>query len=320
MSTFWSVFIIVITLGSIAGCAILLRWCVKDRMGVPEGESMGHSFDGIEELNNPLPKWWTYLFIATILFALGYLVVYPGLGNFAGVFGWKSAELNIKSLAEEELAKKNSKVSSAYDYELEKADASFGKVFKKLAYQADTQYKAITDIAKDKAALNVGKRLFLQTCSQCHGSTARGGNGFPNLTDDSWLYGGSGEQIKQSIMLGRNGLMPAGGGIPRTDAEVSALTAYALSLSGRKVDANLSHKGKTMFAVCSACHGADGKGNQSLGAPDLTDKTWLYGGSKKAVSHSIKLGRTGVMPAHKDTLGEDKVQLIAAYVFSLSNE
>lgn len=318
MTTFWSVFIIVITLGSIAGCAILLRWCVKDKMGVPEGESMGHSFDGIEELNNPLPKWWTYLFIATILFSLVYLAVYPGLGSYAGLFGWKSSEQDIRSLNDEKVAKAAATTRSEYDYELEKADATFGELFRKYAYNSNGEYKAIAAIAKDKGALKVGKRLFLQNCSQCHGSTARGGNGFPNLTDASWLYGGEAEQIKTSIMHGRQGVMPAGGGIPRTDDEVSALAAYALSLSGRRVDAKQAEQGKALFAVCSACHGADGKGNIMLGAPDLTDKAWLYGGSRKAVEHSIKMGRSGVMPAWQPILGEDKIQLISAYIYSLS--
>jgi len=320
MTTFWSVFIIVITLGSIAGCAILLRWCVKDKSGIPEGQSMGHSFDGIEELNNPLPKWWTYLFIATIIFSLAYLAIYPGLGSYPGLSGWKSSEQDIRSLADEAAAKTNSKTSSAYDYELEKADTTFGQIMRKYAYTPDGEYKAIEQIAKDKEALKVGKRLFLQNCSQCHGSTARGGNGFPNLTDASWLYGGTAEQIKTSIMHGRQGVMPAGGGIPRTDEEVTALAAYALSLSGRKVDADQAKQGQALFAVCTACHGADGTGNHMLGAPDLTDKSWLYGGSRKAVEHSIKMGRSGVMPIWGPILGEDKIQLISAYIYSLSNK
>lgn len=323
MTTFWSVFIIVITLGSIAGCGLLLFSCTKNKTGIEEGKSMGHSFDGIEELNNPLPQWWTYMFVATIIFALVYLAVYPGLGSYAGLFKWKSSEQGILSLAEGQQAIKQTAEDggfTAYDLEMDKAQATFDKVFHKLIYNESGEYKAITDIAKDKQALTAGKNLFLQNCSQCHGSTARGAKGYPDLSDKDWLYGGSPEKIKETIMVGRNGLMPAGGGMPRTDEEVSALAAYVLSLSGRKVDATQAKQGKDLFAVCGACHMPDGSGMHALGAPNLTDKIWLYGGSRKAVEHTIKYGQNGVMPAWKDVLGEDKVQLISAYVYSLSNK
>lgn len=287
---------------------------------MPEGKSMGHSFDGIEEINNPLPKWWTYLFIATIIFSLAYLAVYPGLGSYAGIFGWKSSEQDIRSLAEKEEKMAAATAKSEYDREIEKAESTYGAFIKKYAYTADGQYKAIEEVAKDEQALQVGKRLFLQNCSQCHGSSARGGQGFPNLTDDDWLYGGSAQQIKTSIMKGRKGVMPAGGGVPRSDEEVDALIAYTLSLSGRKVNAQKAEQGKALFAVCSGCHGADGRGLYATGAPNLTDKIWLYGGSRKAVEQSIRHGRIGVMPTWEPILGEDKVHLISAYIYSLSNK
>ncbi|WP_026960123.1 cytochrome-c oxidase, cbb3-type subunit III [Aliagarivorans taiwanensis] len=319
MTAFWSVWITVITLGSIAGCCWLLYICTKNNTGVEEGKSMGHEFDGIEELNNPLPKWWSYMFVLTIVFALGYLAFYPGLGNWQGLFGWKSAEKDIKSIAEgqERIAAYHGDVANQYQNEVAHADARFGEVFKALAYDSDGSYKAIEDLALDPEAIKVGERLYLQNCSQCHGSTGRGGKGFPNLTDGDWLYGGTGEQIKATLMYGRAGQMPGWEAVLGDDG-IEQMTDYVLSLSGRKVNDVNAAKGEAQFAMCAACHGADGKGNQALGAPNLTNGIWLYGGSRKAIEETLRYGRNGVMPAWEDILGEDKIHLISAYVYQLS--
>ena len=301
MSTFWSIWITVITLGSIFACLGLLWMCNKNDTGVKEGESMGHSFDGIEELNNPLPTWWTYLFIFTCIGGFIYFALYPGLGSYKGLLGWTSA--------------------NEYQREIESADVKYAAVFNKLVKTEEsnfTEYREIADIAKDKEAVKVGQRLFLQNCSQCHGSSARGAKGFPNLTDGDWLYGGSTADIKTTIMHGRAGVMPGWLAV-LGDEKVDQVTTYVVGLSGRKVNAREEAAGKEVFLqTCSACHGADAKGMTMLGAPNLTDKTWLYGGSRKAIEQTISYGRNGVMPAWGDILGEDKVMLLSGYVYSLS--
>ncbi len=321
MSTFWSIWVTVITLIVIFGCAAILYWCVTDKMGVEEGESMGHSFDGIEEMNTGLPKWWTWLFVFTIVISLLYMVMFPSIiGGWNGLLNWTSADQNVLSLEESKDRAKNS--HSQYQREMNAAEEKYGKIFKAFSYDANGEYIAIEKVAENPDAVKVGQRLFLQNCAQCHGSDARGGKGFPNLADGAWLYGGDGATIKTSIMAGRHGIMPAKGGMGDAldDEGVKNLTAYVLSLSGRKVNALDAQAGKQLFAVCSACHGADGTGVQALGGPDLTDNIWLYGGSRKAVEETILHGRVGVMPAWKDLLGEDKVHIIASYVYSLSNK
>ncbi len=322
MSTFLSVFVTVISLGTIFGCLALLIWCSRDKMGMEEGAPTGHTFDGISELNNPLPKWWSYLFIFMVVFALFYLALYPGLGNFKGLLGWQSSNQNVRSLEEYHAASADAREQGKlvqYEREMVKADEVFGAKFRELAYEPDGQtYRAIADIAMDDNATKVGQRLFLQNCAQCHGSDARGGRGFPNLTDADWLYGGTPEQIKTTLLHGRQGAMPAWEASLGEDG-VREVASYVLSLSGRKVDAVEAQKGQARFAVCAACHGMDAKGNHAMGAPNLTDGIWLYGGSRAAVEDSIRNGRNGVMPAWKDILGEDKVHLLASYVYSLNN-
>ncbi len=322
MTTFWSLWITIITLGTIAGVAAILYWCAKDKMGVEEGEDMGHEYDGIRELNNPLPKWWLYMFIATILFGLLYLALYPGLGNFKGLLGWQSSDQTVTSVSDSkqsmELAKQN-KAINQYVRELTQADSFFGETFKTLAYSPDgQQLLPISQIAQNQDALKVGQRLFLQNCAQCHGSDARGQAGFPNLADHAWLYGGEAQAIKTTIMQGRQGVMPAWSDSLGVEG-LQEVTSYVLSLSGRKVNAKEAAAGKQRFVVCAACHGTDGKGNPAFGAPDLTDNIWLYGGSRQAIQDTIAYGRQGVMPAWGDILGEDKVQLISSYVWSLTN-
>jgi cytochrome c oxidase cbb3-type subunit 3 len=317
MSSFWSIWISVITLGSILGCYLLLRWTLQNNTGVEEGDDMHHEFDGIIELNNQLPRWWTILFYICIGWALVYLVLYPGLGNYKGLWNWQSSNQTIKSLAESRAAveaNKTNGVINQYDREVEFANELFAPIF-------DGYYKQpITELAKDPEALKIGQRLFSQNCSQCHGSDARGQRGFPNLADDDWLYGGSPEKITETLINGRQGMMPA-----QLDSMgekgIEELVAYVLSLSNRpdlqqtKVDA-----GQAKFAICAACHGQDGKGNQLLGAPNLTDQIWLYGGTEKALTETLTHGRNGVMPSFKTTLGEKKIHLVSAYVYSLSQD
>ncbi|MBY7997054.1 cytochrome-c oxidase, cbb3-type subunit III [Vibrio fluvialis] len=322
MTTFWSLWITVITLGTLLGCAFLLVWCLKDKMGVEEGVDMGHEYDGIREINNPLPKWWTYLFVSTFVFAAVYLTLYPGLGNFKGVLGWQSSDQRVRSLDESKAsiaAAQENKTLVQYAKELDDADTYFGEAFKRLAYKdGGSDLRPIPDIAADSDALKVGQRLFLQNCSQCHGSDARGQKGFPNLTDNAWLYGGEPDAIVTTIRHGRIGQMPAWKDA-LGEQGVQEVVSYALSLSGRSVNAREAEAGKARFVVCAACHGTDGKGNPAVGAPDLTDQDWLFGDSRAAVTETVSNGRSGVMPAWIDILGEDKVQLVAAYVWSLSN-
>lgn len=322
MTLFWSIWIIVITVGTLAGCAAILAWCLKDKMGVEDGEDMGHEYDGIRELNNPLPKWWSYLFIGTFVFAVIYLALFPGLGNFKGFLGWTSSDQTVKSVAQSrqsiEGAQAN-KTLNQYAKELDDADAFYGEAFKRLAYQQDGKtFRSIEEIAGDPEALKVGQRLFLQNCAQCHGSDARGQKGFPNLADKAWLYGGEPEAIVTTVLHGRVGAMAAWKDLLGEDG-VREVVSYTLSLSGRKVNAREAAAGKKRFVVCAACHGTDGKGNPAFGAPDLTDQIWLYGGSRADVTETVNYGRQGVMPAWADILGHDKVQLVSAYVWSLSN-
>lgn len=315
MSSFWSIWISVITLGSILGCYLLLRWCLSNKTGVKEGDDMHHEFDGILEINNQLPRWWTILFYICIVWGLIYLLLYPGLGSYKGLWNWQSSNQGILSLAESKAAiQKNIEegVISQYDREVAAANEAFQPIFDK--YYAMT----IHELVSEPEALKIGQRLFSQNCSQCHGSDAKGANsGFPNLTDNDWLYGGTPEKITETLLKGRNALMPAWLDSMGADG-IKEVVNYTLSLSGRKVDDSLAEKGKDRFVACAACHGADGKGNQVFGAPNLTDNIWLYGGSEKTVTETLSYGRNGVMPSFKTTLGEKKIHLVAAYVYSLS--
>lgn len=316
MSSFWSIWITVITLGTIFGCFWLLRWCLANKTGVAEGDDMHHEFDGIIEINNQLPQWWTYLFYICIAWALIYLLLYPGLGNFKGLFNWKSSNQGILSLAESreavKLARENGEIVQ-YDREIAYAEETFGPLF------ADYASTDIQELARNPDAMATGRRLFLQNCAQCHGSDAGGQRGFPNLTDDDWLYGGTPQKIVETLTLGRVANMA-----PWLDSMgeqgVKEVVEYTLSLSGRKVDQQLADAGQARFAICAACHGADGKGNQDIGAPNLTDGIWLYGGSKDSVIETVNYGRNGVMPSFKDTLGPEKIHVVAAYVYSLSHQ
>ena len=293
-SSFWNWFIIIPTVAGIIGCFLLVRWLSTDIKPDDLAKSMGHVWDeDLEELNNPLPRWWLNMFYLTLFFGIGYLVLYPGLGTWAGMLGWTS--------------------HGQYEQEIDLADAKYGPLF--------SRYESmdIVAVADDPDARRMGERLFVNYCATCHGSDARGARGFPNLRDNDWLYGGAPETIEQTIMKGRNGVMPAWESALGGEAGVSDVTEYVIGLSGRNVDTVAAARGGEKFAMlCAACHGADGTGNQALGAPNLTDNIWLYGGSEARVYETIAKGRNGMMPAHADFLGKDKVHLLAAYVYSLS--
>ncbi len=346
MSSFWNIWVWVLTLGTLVGCFFLLRMCLKNFTGVEEGESMGHSFDGIEELNNPLPKWWSTFFLLTIIWAFGYLALY-GTGSWHGLLNWKSSNQGILNIAEskaktaENLAA-DSGVLVQYDREVAAAEARFGPIFSAYAKRSikeiasaknveidfDTSGELTAeqkDLLQAKEALKVGQRLFLQNCAQCHGSDARGTTGFPNLTDKDWLYGGSPEAIVETLVKGRKAVgMMAWKDSLGGEQGVKEVAAYVISLSGRSVDPTLAKAGKAKFAICAGCHGVDGKGSLAwglpMGAPNLTDNIWLYGGSKRAIEETIRNGRAGVMPAWLDILGEEKIHVVSAYVYSLSQD
>lgn len=292
---FWSVYISVITLVSIIACAALLWRMSTARMAAGQkAEVMGHVWDeNLEEYNNPLPQWWMWLFYITIVFGLAYLVLYPGLGSFPGMLKWSS--------------------QSQYDAEQSAAKATFEPIYAKYAAMP------IPAVAADPQGREIGQRLFLNYCAQCHASDARGGKGFPNLTDNDWLYGGDPDTIVATITNGRGGIMPAWGTIVGAEG-VEDLAHYVKSLSGGTHDNLRASHGKELFQTnCVACHGADGKGNPALGAPNLTDQVWLYGGGDTALRETIGKGRNGVMPAWGEFLGPEKVHIVAGYVYSLSH-
>lgn len=294
----WDWYIALITLLGIAGCGILL-WAQsthKTTVGADGkvSETTGHVWDeDLTELNSPMPRWWMWMFYLTIVFSLAYLFLYPGLGSYAGKLGWRS--------------------DGAYQAELKKANADYGPLFAKYASQD------LRAVAADPQAQAIGERLFMTYCAQCHGSDARGNKGYPNLADKDWLHGGEPSVIKASIMNGRTGHMPPMGAALGSDKDIESVAHYVLSLSGATADPLRVVFGKAKFGACVACHGAGGVGNQALGAPNLTDKVWLYGGSADTVMETIRKGRSNVMPAFGEFLGEPKSHVLAAYVWSLSN-
>jgi cytochrome c oxidase cbb3-type subunit 3 len=293
MSTFWSVWIIALTAICIGGVCWILFANRKTR-GTGPGKTTGHNYDGIEEYDNPLPAWWFYLFVITLIFGAGYVVAYPGLGAFKGVLGWSQ--------------------QGEVEKQVRAATQDFNTQFGRYAQMP------LADVASDAQALAIGQRLFLNNCAQCHGSDAQGNTGFPNLTDNDWLYGGAPEQIIATIGHGRRGAMPAWINV-LGDQGVAEVAAHVVTLNGRSSDATLAAAGAKKFAMfCAGCHGVDGKGNPAFGAPNLTDNTWLYGGSFAQIQQTIHDGRNAQMPAWNDIIGPDKVHLVAAYVYSLKSD
>lgn len=301
LTTFWSWWVIVLTVTNL----VLITWVLFANKKVavsddeePENRTTGHVYDGIEEYDNPLPKWWFQMFVITLVFGVIYFALYPGLGNYKGLLEWTS--------------------TGQWEKEIEKADVQYTKTFSKF------KDMSIEDIARDPKANKIGTRLFSNNCAVCHGADGGGNEGFPNLTDKDWLYGGTPAAIQQTITHGRQGMMPAWGkskGGTLDETQVSAVAEYVLKISGQEHDAAKVEVGSAVFAsTCSACHMPDGTGMQALGAPNLTDDTWLYGGSAEVIRHSVRNGRSNKMPAQVDMLREDKIRMLTAYVYGLSLE
>lgn len=291
VSGFWNIYVIGLVALSMIFC-ILLLW-LQGAAKTAEGNTTGHVWDeDLQEYNNPLPSWWRWLFYITIAFSLFYLAMYPGLGNFGGSFGWTSA--------------------GQYEKEMQDADAKFGPIFKKF------QSQDIMTVAANSEAREMGQRLYLTYCSQCHGSDAKGANGFPNLTDKDWLWGGTPDQIKETLTKGRDANMPAKGVKPDLNGDqIKDLANYVRSLSGLSADSIRAQRGQEIFgAACAACHGPDGKGMVGV-APNLTDKTWLYSSSEEAIINTITNGKVNRMPAFGEFLGDAKIHLLTAYVYGL---
>ena len=295
MTLGWSLYIDALVVLNIGGAAWLLWWTGRRRPGDPSADSTGHHWDGdLTEYNKPMPRWWINLFYLTIVFGIGYLVWYPGFGAFAGTGGW----------------------SSRGQLALEQAAAE-----KKLATSfAGIENQPIDVIARDPKAVDTGRRIFANSCAMCHGSDARGGKGFPNLTDDNWQWGGTPDDILATIQNGRQAAMPPFAAALGSEATITATAVYVQSLSGQPVDATLARAGQQTFAgICAACHGPDGKGNPAIGSANLTDDYWLYGSGVDAIRAAIHQGHNGQMPAHRELLGETRTRLVGAYVWSLSH-
>jgi cytochrome c oxidase cbb3-type subunit 3 len=292
--SFWSVYVAGITIASILACLVLL-WVTGKVRGTPSGDNTtGHVWDGdLREMNNPLPRWWVGLFVLTILFGAVYLVLYPGLGSYAGQVGWTS-----RGQLEAEVAAGEAKVAPLY--------ARFAAM-------------PVEQVARDPQAHAMGERLFMNNCSQCHGSDGRGGKGFPNLTDKDWLHGGTPEKIVETLNLGRVGQMPPMAAAVGTPDDVKNVANYVLSLSSSPHDSVRASLGKPKFAVCAACHGADGKGNQALGAPNLTDDIWLHGYGEAAIVAMVNNGKVNQMPAQGQKLSAAQIHVLASYVWGMSN-
>lgn len=292
---FWNWYVAIGTLVSIAACGVFLRMLTTRKLVPGEKVGMtGHVWDeNLEEYNNPLPNWWRWLFYITIVFSIIYLILYPGLGRFAGTLKWSS--------------------TGQYETEMGVAQSRYGPMF--AAFAA----KTVPEVAADPAARQIGESLFLNYCSPCHASDARGSRGFPNLADNAWQYGGDPETIKTSIRGGRSGIMPPmAAALPGEG--VKDVAHYVMSLSGMTHDNLRKTRGAGLFQTnCAVCHGDDGTGKPILGAPNLTDDSWLYGRGESTIIETITAGRNGVMPPWGEFLGEDKTHMLAAYVWQLSN-
>jgi cytochrome c oxidase cbb3-type subunit III len=292
ISSGWSVFVAAATIASIVACLLLLI-AASRRRPMSTDNTTGHVWDeNLREMNNPLPRWWMGLFVLTVLFSAAYLTFYPGLGSNEGTLQWTSV--------------------GQHQAEMNKARAEMAPLYAKF-----NGMKASV-LARDPQAMAIGERLFANNCSGCHGSDARGSKGFPNLTDTDWLWGGSPERIEETITKGRTGMMPPIAAAVGSSEDVKNVANYVLSLSGSPHNSIAAELGRPKFAVCAACHGADGKGNQALGTPNLTDKVWLHGWGEAAVVAMVTNGKTNVMPAHEKRLSAEQIHVLAAYVWSLS--
>ncbi len=294
-SNFWNLYVAGITIVSILACVLLLWFSGKAKAMTASDNTTGHTWDGdLREMNNPLPRWWVYMFIITIIFSAVYLVLYPGLGSYPGTLGWSQ--------------------NGAHKVEVDKGNAETAPLYAKFAAMSPQ------DVAKDAQAMAIGERLFMNNCAQCHASDARGNKGFPNLTDNDWLYGGAPEKIKETITQGRTGNMPPMGAAVGTSEDVQNLAQYVLRLSGSPHDSVKAELGKPKFVTCAACHGADGKGMQAIGAPNLTDNIWLHGYGANAIVEQINKGKVNQMPAQNTLLTPDQIHVLSSYIWGLSNK
>lgn len=288
----WAWYVAGLTVLSLAFCVFILLVASKRKV-MADDNTTGHVWDeDLREMNNPLPRWWMWLFVITIVFAAVYLALYPGLGASPGALKWSS--------------------TGQWEAEQKKAYATMAPVYAKFT---DMTPEAL---AKDSQAMGIGERLFVNNCAQCHGSDARGSKGFPNLTDADWLGGSSVDYIKQTVVAGRVGMMPALGAAVGGAEDVKNLSHFVLSLSGSPHNNVAAQLGRAKYGVCAACHGADGKGNQALGAPNLTDKVWLHGWGEEAISHIVINGKQNVMPGFENRLSPEQITVLAAYVWNLS--
>jgi cytochrome c oxidase cbb3-type subunit 3 len=291
--TGWSIFIASAAILGLLGCLWLL-FVASRRQPMAADNSTGHVFDeDLVEMNNPLPRWWMVLFVLTVLFGFGYAALFPGLGSWPGKLGWTT--------------------QNQLEADQKAATASMSLVYAK--------FKGLPTqtLARDPQAMAIGERLFANNCAACHGSDARGSKGFPNLTDDDWLHGGSPQKIEESITQGRQGMMPPMAAAVGSADDVHNLANYVLSLSGSPHNPIAAAAGRSKFTVCAACHGADGKGNQDIGSANLTDKIWLHGWGEDAIVDIVTHGKTNVMPAQAGRLTPDQIHVLATYVWSLSH-
>lgn len=299
VSSGWAWYVAAIVVFGLVYCLLVLVGAARhkviyDAQGNVD-KTTGHVWDGdLQELNNPLPRWWLMLFIITLVFAVAYLLLYPGLGVYQGKLGWTSV--------------------GQLENETRKAQEAQSVVYAKF------EGKSVEDLSRDPAAQAIGERLFLNNCAACHGSDAKGSKSFPNLTDSDWLYGGSPDKIIETIHQGRQGMMPPMAAAVGGPDEVRQVAHYVLSLSGSAHNAVLAAQGRAKFnAACAACHGAEGKGNQALGAANLSDKTWLHGWGEEAIVRAINNGITNKMPAQSPRLSDEQIRVVASYVWGLSN-
>lgn len=294
ISNFWSNYVAVASLLSILGCVLLLWLTARKRVASDADNTTGHVWDeDLRESNNPLPMWWVGLFILTIVFSVGYLAVFPGLGSFAGTQAWSSR--------------------AEYQADVAKATQALEPVYARYTPMS------IEEAARDPQARAIGERLFMNNCAQCHGSDARGSKGFPNLTDADWLHGGTPDKIVESITKGRVGVMPPAAAMVGSPDDVKNVANYVLSLSGEPHDSVRAGLGKSKFAACAACHGIGGVGNPALGAPRLNDRIWLHGYGEAAIMQIINEGKHSAMPAQEGRLTEAQIKLLASYVWGMSN-